>query len=109
MLPANSEYNDISFKPFIIHQTKIEMGETAKAEIKALVGNAATNWKILIYIGYPAGGVLIAIGLFFLLKSFGCLGKKEERERYNSTSDPSYLKAINDDDDNESNYKRSDD
>jgi len=84
------------------------MGETSKAAIKDLVGNASTNWKILIYIGYPAGGVLIAIGLFFLLKSFGCLGKKEGRERYTSTSDTSYLKAINEDDDNESNYKRSD-
>jgi len=53
---------------------------------------------------------LIALGLFFLLRSFGLLGgpKSEAKYRAASHDDSSFMKAINEDDDKESNYTRSD-
>ena len=85
------------------------MGPTAAANLNNLVGHADSNRKLLNYIGYPAGAILIALGLFLMLRSCGFLGgKKDSEEKGFSKRDADYLKAINDDDDKESNYTRSD-
>jgi len=37
LLPANSEYNEMSFKPFLVHQTKILMGANATLALANLI------------------------------------------------------------------------
>ena len=45
------------------------------------------------YIGYPLGGLLIALALFLMLKSCGCILSKE-----NYPKDKTHFSAINEED-----------
>lgn len=38
LLPSNSEFSEISFKPFILHQTIIRMGDSAATNLNNLIG-----------------------------------------------------------------------
>lgn len=86
------------------------MGANATLALANLIESSDGTRRWLNYILYPLGGLLIALGLFFLLRSFGLLGGQKSEATYNRVShdDSSYLKAINEDDDKESNYTRSD-
>lgn len=56
------------------------------------LGEKASTRNYLMYIGYPIGGLLIALSLFLMLKACGCvLPKKEEydgrRVKYGAIND----------------------
>jgi hypothetical protein len=86
------ENSTIELQPFLLHHTSIKMSSNAADLFAFQLGEKASTRNYLMYIGYPLGGLLVALALFLIFKSCGCISRSEEEERKRFT-------AINDEDD----------